>query len=78
MKIKVNLDITFEIFLTLYSSLNSFKGGGATDYLDEILRYNGTTNKWLNAGKMTTSRSFHSVALMTDISKVCPVSGHCC
>ena len=40
--------------------------------MKDILRYNGTTDKWLNDGKMTTPRFQHSVALLTDISKICP------
>ena len=40
--------------------------------LDDILRYNGTTDKWLNVGKMTTPRFGYSLALLTDISKICP------
>ena len=40
--------------------------------MKDILRYNGTTDKWLNVGKMTTPRSSHSIALLTDISKICP------
>ena len=38
----------------------------------DILRYNGTTDKWLNVGKMTTPRFAYSLALLTDISKICP------
>ena len=40
--------------------------------MDDILRYNGTTDKWSNAGKMRIPRSGHSVALLSDISKICP------
>ena len=39
--------------------------------MDEILNYNGNTNKWLNAGKMTTPRDSYSVVLLTDTSKIC-------
>ena len=40
--------------------------------MDDILRYNGTTDKWLNVGKMTTPRFAYSLALLTDFSKICP------
>ena len=43
--------------------------------MDEILNYNGNTNKWLKAGKMTTPRDSHSVALLTDTSKICGEKG---
>ena len=39
--------------------------------MDEILNYNGNTNKWLKAGKMTTPRDSYSVVLLTDTSKIC-------
>ena len=42
------------------------------DLMDDILQYNGSSNIWLNAGKMRTSRRDYSVALLTDISKICP------
>ena len=43
--------------------------------MDEILNYNGNTNKWLNAGKMTTPRDSYSVVLLTDTSKICGEKG---
>ena len=39
-----------------------FKGGTNGTRQEDILRYNGATDKWLNVGKMKNPRSF--VALL--------------
>ena len=46
--------------LTLYTG--GKQPGRKNISLKSILRYNGTSNKWSNAGKMTRSRSYHAVA----------------
>ena len=42
--------------------INVFKGGTNGTRQEDILRYNGATDKWLNVGKMKNPRSF--VALL--------------
>ena len=43
-----------------------FEGGTNGTRQEDILRYNGATDKWLNVGKMKNPRSF--VALLIDDS----------
>ena len=48
------------------------KNGQWQQPMDEILNYNGNTNKWLNAGKMTTPRAAYSAhAVITKEYTVC-------
>ena len=35
---------------------------------DDILRYDGSADKWFSVGKMTTAKNGVSVALLNDIS----------
>ena len=64
----------FFIILTYNKYCLTVSIGGWTGKrrIDDVLRYNGTTDKWLNVGKMRAPRSFYSLALLTDVSKICP------
>ena len=44
---------------------------GSWNYLDEILRYDPANDTWTAAGMMKTSRGFHSVMSLGDISGLC-------
>ena len=60
-----------EFLVWKFQQLNASKGGYHDNApIDDILEYDGS--KWLNVGKMKTPRSGHSVALLTDASKICP------
>ena len=51
-----------------------FTGGAEDgfDELDEILKYDKRSKTWIRAGKMKESRLDHAVAVLKDVSQLCP------
>ena len=48
--------------------------GGYEDgsYLNEILKYDKRSKTWIRAGKMKERREDHAVAVLKDVSQLCP------
>jgi len=55
------------VSITLNNSVFVIGGRGGDSYLDEILRYNGTTDSWIDAGKMTEPRRSQAVNLLSEL-----------
>ena len=49
-----------------------FTGGDDGPYLDEILKYDKRSKTWIPAGKMKERRNYHAVAVLKDVSQLCP------
>ena len=50
-----------------------FTGGDdSVDNENEILKYEITNDNWIRAGKMKERRRYHAVAVLKDVSQLCP------
>ena len=50
-----------------------FTGGNdGIEKLDEILKYDKRSKTWIRAGKMKERRRWHAVAVLKDVSQLCP------
>ena len=50
-----------------------FTGGADRwDTLNDILKYEITNDTWIPAGKMKERRRYHAVAVLKDVSQLCP------
>ena len=45
---------------------------GGNEIYDDILTFNGETNKWNKIGSMTVPRERHAIQLLHDVEKYCP------
>ena len=60
------------LILSLHVDNNDiFTGGYDGDFLKDILRYN-KNHTWEEVGQMKEARSSHAVAVMEDVSNLCP------
>ena len=48
-----------------------FAGGSDGNYLKDILRYN-KNHTWEEVGQMKVERTYHAVAVLDDVSQLCP------
>ena len=51
-----------------------FTGGnkGSSGYLKDILQYNTASHTWEEVGQMKEARVNHAVAVLDDVTKLCP------
>ena len=49
-----------------------FTGGDDGPSLNEILKYDKRSKTWMPAGKMKKRRAWHAVAVLKDVSQLCP------
>ena len=51
-----------------------FTGGwmGSSSYLKDILQYNTASHTWEEVGQMKEARYRHAVAVLDDVTKLCP------
>ena len=50
-----------------------FTGGrGSSGYLKDILQYNTASHTWEEVGQMKEARFNHAVAVLDDVTKLCP------
>ena len=49
-----------------------FTGGWWSSDLKDILQYNPASHTWEEVGQMKKARSGHAVAVLDDVSKLCP------
>ena len=49
-----------------------FAGGDDGNYLTDILEYNKENHTWQKVGEMKERREGHAVAVMADVSHLCP------
>ena len=58
----------------MFNNDDIFAGGyiGNSNYLSDILEYNKEDHTWQKVGEMKEGRSDHAVAVMADVSHLCP------
>ena len=50
-----------------------FTGGWVSSgYLKDILQYNTASHTWEEVGQMKEARGYHAVAVLDDVTKLCP------
>ena len=49
-----------------------FTGGEDGSDLSDILQYNTTSHTWEEVGQMKQARAEHAVAVLKDVSQLCP------
>ena len=67
--------INIEHLIVSYNVYNDdiFTGGNdGSSYLKDILQYNTASHTWEEVGQMKEARHSHAVALMDDVSQLCP------
>ena len=67
--------INIEHLIVTYNVYNDdiFKGGKyGGSALKDILQYNTASHTWEEVGQMKKARGFHAVALLDDVSQLCP------
>ena len=68
--------INIEHLIVSYNVYNDdiFTGGWDESYssLSDILQYNSTSNTWEEVGQMKQARTEHAVAVLEDVSDLCP------
>ena len=58
-----------------YINYDIFTGGAPvedTPPLNEILQFNAANHTWSEVGQMKETRVYHAVAVLDDVSKLCP------
>ena len=62
--------------LPVYCQFKSTSGGeGESEIYDEILVFNRERKTWTNFGKMTVSRTRHSIQVLKMVDMYCPIGG---
>ena len=66
--------INIEHLIVSYNVYNDdiFAGGYDGSSLSDILQYNTTSHTWEEVGQMKEARSYHGVAVLEDVSHLCP------
>ena len=67
--------INIEHLIVSYNVYNDhiFAGGYALgSELRDILQYNTTSHTWEEVGQMKEARYYHGVAVLKDVSQLCP------
>ena len=68
--------INIEHLIVSYNVYNDdiFAGGwdGSSSYMSDILQYNTTSHTWEEVGQMKQARAGHAVAVLEDVSQLCP------
>ena len=50
-----------------------FTGGySGSSYLKDILQFNTASHTWEEVGQMKEARAWHAVAVLDDVTKLCP------
>ena len=49
-----------------------FTGGWDGSALKDILQYNTASHTWEEVGQMKEARQYHAVAVLDDVTKLCP------
>ena len=49
-----------------------FTGGKGSSYPKDILQYNTASHTWEEVGQMKEARGDHAVAVLDDVTKLCP------
>ena len=58
----------------MFNNDDIFSGGytGNSKSLSEILEYNKKNHTWQKVGEMKERRDYHAVAVLADVSHLCP------
>ena len=68
--------LNIEHLIVSYNVYNDdiFSGGedGSYNYHSDILQYNTASHTWEEVGQMKEARSDHAVAVLDDVSQLCP------
>ena len=66
--------INIEHLIVSYNVYNDdiFTGGYYGSPLKDILQYNTASHTWEEVGQMINFRKFHAVAVLDDVSQLCP------
>jgi len=56
----------------LENNIFVFGGYDGSSYLNDILQYNTTSHTWEEVGQMKEARRLHAVAVLEDVSDLCP------
>ena len=54
------------------SDVQDMNDNSDSNYLSDILQYNTTSHTWEEVGQMKEARGWHAVAVLEDVSNLCP------
>ena len=56
----------------MFNNYDIFVGGKDDNALSDILQYNKESHTWQKVGDMKERRSYHAVAVLSNVSHLCP------